>query len=289
MNFPTVHPVQGSHGGGVFDAFVTKLNPGGSALLYSTYLGGSGDDGGLGIAVDSRGSAYVTGGTSSTDFPTASPLQGFHTASGDDAFVAKIGDDTGDTPPVITVPGATMIEATGPDGAAFSFSALATDPDDDAGPVTCTPPSGSQFPLGMTTVTCSSTDTHGNTGQASFTLTVRDTTPPIVHRVTPSQTHLWPPNHRRALIRLTVDAADLVTARPICRITKVSSNEPGPRQWTITGPLSVYLVASRHGQGHGRIYTITVGCADDAGNVSSPATTTVKVAHSIMGLHSIAP
>jgi hypothetical protein len=51
------------------DAFVTKLNPTGSALLYSTYLGGSGEDGALGIAVDAAGNAYVTG-TASADFPT---------------------------------------------------------------------------------------------------------------------------------------------------------------------------------------------------------------------------
>src|SRR5206468_3695516 len=52
------------------DAFVTKLDPSGSTLIYSTYLGGSRDDRGYGIAVDSDGNAYVTGTTSSTDFPT---------------------------------------------------------------------------------------------------------------------------------------------------------------------------------------------------------------------------
>ena len=54
---------------------MAKLNPAGSALVYSTYLGGSGDDCGHGIAVDSAGNAYVTGSTDSTDFPTANPLQ----------------------------------------------------------------------------------------------------------------------------------------------------------------------------------------------------------------------
>ena len=57
------------------DAFVAKLSPAGSALVYSTYLGGSSDDAGLDIAVDSAGNAYVTGFTSSTDFPTANGLQ----------------------------------------------------------------------------------------------------------------------------------------------------------------------------------------------------------------------
>ena len=50
--------------------FVTKLNPAGSALVYSTYLGGQGFDGGGGLAVDGAGNAYVAGGTGSADFPT---------------------------------------------------------------------------------------------------------------------------------------------------------------------------------------------------------------------------
>lgn len=74
-NFPiTPGAFQGSFGGGFpnGDAFVTKLNPSGSALLYSTFLGGDNDDEGLGIAVDSAGNAYVTGFTLSKNFPTTS-------------------------------------------------------------------------------------------------------------------------------------------------------------------------------------------------------------------------
>jgi hypothetical protein len=71
IDFPTVNPVQASYRGGdqaYGDAFVAKLNTTGSALLYSTYLGGSSEDNGSGIAVDSSGNAYVTGFTTSTDF-----------------------------------------------------------------------------------------------------------------------------------------------------------------------------------------------------------------------------
>jgi hypothetical protein len=68
---------------------VAKLNASGSALVYSTYLGGSGLDEGLGIAVDASGNAYVTGGTASTNFPTANPLQAAN-GGGGNAFVAKI-------------------------------------------------------------------------------------------------------------------------------------------------------------------------------------------------------
>ena len=70
-DFPTtLRAFQTTHAGGDADAFVMKLDATGSALVFSTYLGGSDGDGGLDIAVDVAGSAYVTGGTLSTDFPT---------------------------------------------------------------------------------------------------------------------------------------------------------------------------------------------------------------------------
>jgi hypothetical protein len=97
-NFPTANPFQASYGGGTCgtgsqahacnDAFVTKLNSTGSALVYSTYLGGSADDQGFGIAVDSADNAYVAGGTSSTDFPTVNSLQPDNSPYGT-IFVAK--------------------------------------------------------------------------------------------------------------------------------------------------------------------------------------------------------
>src|SRR5215207_4863048 len=61
--------------GGAFDCFVTKLNPTGSALVYSSYLGGSSTEFGRSIALDAAGSAYVTGGTHSTNFPVKNALQ----------------------------------------------------------------------------------------------------------------------------------------------------------------------------------------------------------------------
>jgi hypothetical protein len=93
-DFPTVTAVQGSLKG-TCDGFVAELNAPGSGLVYSTFLGGSGtvqsgttlSDEGMGIAVDSSGAAYVTGGTWSTDFPTASPIQGY--GGGEDAFLSK--------------------------------------------------------------------------------------------------------------------------------------------------------------------------------------------------------
>ncbi|MBI3850749.1 MAG: SBBP repeat-containing protein [Verrucomicrobia bacterium] len=93
-NFPAVDSLQilNKNGGrGPTDVFVTKLNPSGSAVIYSTYLGGTGDDEGKGIAVDDAGSAYLTGFTASSDFPTVNPIQPFNAGGTSDAFVAKLG------------------------------------------------------------------------------------------------------------------------------------------------------------------------------------------------------
>ncbi len=92
-NFPTTPGAfrtsfQGGATGSGGDAFVAKLNTTGAALVYSTYLGGSGEDGSNGIAVDAAGNAYVTGFTNSADFPTVRPLQ--LAFGGRDAFVAKL-------------------------------------------------------------------------------------------------------------------------------------------------------------------------------------------------------
>jgi hypothetical protein len=87
-DFPTQNPFHNQLGGSD-DAFVTKLNATGTAKVYSTYLGGTDSDEGFGIAVDSAGSAYVAGRTSSTNFPVG---PGFQTGFGgfNDAFVSKL-------------------------------------------------------------------------------------------------------------------------------------------------------------------------------------------------------
>ena len=87
-DFPTVNAIQPTSPG-LGDAFVTKINASGNALVYSTYLGGSASDQGNGIAVDSAGNAYITGYTFSADFPTASAVQP-NLDGPVDAFVTKI-------------------------------------------------------------------------------------------------------------------------------------------------------------------------------------------------------
>jgi len=93
-DFPTLNALQLTSGGGYEDAFVAKINPAGNALVYSTYLGGSNDDAGSGIAVDSSGSSYVTGTSYSPDFPTANAFQpNLASTLGSNAFVTKFSPD----------------------------------------------------------------------------------------------------------------------------------------------------------------------------------------------------
>ncbi|OHB69328.1 MAG: hypothetical protein A2W23_03740 [Planctomycetes bacterium RBG_16_43_13] len=95
VDYPTVSAIQGVYGGGFLDAFVTKVNASGSALVFSTYIGGSGHEYGGGITLDAAGDIYIAGLTDSTDFPVASPLQGSN-AGWDDVFVTKM-DASGST------------------------------------------------------------------------------------------------------------------------------------------------------------------------------------------------
>jgi hypothetical protein len=97
-NYPTTPGAFQTALAGAANAVVTKLNPSGTALVYSTYLGGNQDDGGSGIALDTSGNAYITGNTSSTNFPiTPGAFQGACAGCPDsDAFVSEF-NSTGST------------------------------------------------------------------------------------------------------------------------------------------------------------------------------------------------
>jgi hypothetical protein len=116
---PTVRPGRGYGDGAAFDAFLTKFNAPASALLYSTYFGGSGLDQGVGLALDSLGNAYMTGNTFSNDFPTLNPLQATKSGSiGGDAFVVKISSASGGPRPVLN----SISPSSGAQGAAVNVT-----------------------------------------------------------------------------------------------------------------------------------------------------------------------
>jgi hypothetical protein len=87
-DFPVVHAFQSSYHGG-WDAFVAKIAPDGQSLVYSTFLGGGGEEFGYAIAVDAAGAAYVTGETQSSDFPLLGAIQ-TQLGGSEDAFVTKL-------------------------------------------------------------------------------------------------------------------------------------------------------------------------------------------------------
>jgi hypothetical protein len=93
------------------------------------------------------------------------------------------------TPPDVTTSGDMTVEATGPSGASADYTSGATDAlSGVVGETSCTPASGSTFPLGTTTVSCSAIDAAGNTGTTTMTVTVVDTTAPVVTYAGPSDT-----------------------------------------------------------------------------------------------------
>ncbi len=112
-DFPiTSGPYDSSHNGAT-DAFVAKLAASGSALIYATFLGGSGDESGYGVSVDASGDVYLAGYTTSSDFPvTAGAFDETHNGGWDDGFVVKM-NSAGDA-----LLYATFLGGTGSDGSA---------------------------------------------------------------------------------------------------------------------------------------------------------------------------
>lgn len=145
--------------------------PAGAAV---DYVASAHDSSGALAAVCSppSGSTFALGVT----VVSCSATNGAGTVSG--SFQVTVRDTT---PPTITVPADPLeAEATGPKGAAVSFSATASDAVDGAVPASCSPSSGQTFELGASSVTCTATDQSGNTSERSFNVVVHDTTGPAI-------------------------------------------------------------------------------------------------------------
>jgi hypothetical protein len=202
---------------------------------------------------------------------TATDTQGASTTG---TFTVRVADTT---PPALTLPA--DIET---NEHVVMYTATATDLVDGNVGVACTPSSGSMFATGTTSVSCSATDVHGNTGRGFFNVTVTanvDTTPPVVTSIRATPNVLEPPNHKLIPVAVAVTAVDEIDPNPVSRIVSVTGNEQmDPSDWRITGSLKVELRAERTGQEEERIYTIHVLTSDAAGN-STPSIVTVRVPH----------
>lgn len=170
--------------------------------------------------------------------------------------------------PILHLPGPITAEATSPAGAVVTYTATA----DGADSFSCSPASGSTFPLGTTTVNCAATNAAG-TSTGSFTVKVQDTTPPTISSITASPNNLWPENHKMVDVTVAVSAADLVDPSPTATIVSVTANQPinspgsgsTTPDFAITGNLTLQLRAERT-QGVNRTYTITVRVCDASNN-----------------------
>jgi hypothetical protein len=247
--------------------------PGGATVTFNV----SSADGSPVLCTPASGSTFPLGVT--TVSCSATNASGTSTGS----FQVTVVDTT---PPVITAPSVFEVEATSPAGAIANFVVTAQDLVEGDVVALCAPPSGSQFPLGTTTVVCSATDSRGNGDVTSFEVVVQDTTGPEVTSISATPNTLWPPDHRMVDVVVTATLADAVDPAPTWRIVSVTSNQPSnglgdgdqPIDWIITGPSTLQLRAE-WAQGRTRIYTITIETMDASGNVGM-ASVTVKVASS---------
>jgi hypothetical protein len=135
------------------------------------------------------------------------------------------------TAPNLTLPANKTAEATGPSGAAVSFSATATDLVDGSVAVDCTPGSGSTFPLGTTAVNCSATDTAGNSATGSFSVTVQDTTPPTLNL--PSSITTPATGISGAVVTYSTSASDLVNGSVAVSCSPASGSTFAPGTTTV--------------------------------------------------------
>ena len=191
-------------------------------------------------------------------------------------------------PPVITCPAnITRPNAPGQCGTTVTYAATATDNCTSTVTVTVQPASGSFFPVGTTTVTARATDGSGNTATCSFTVTVNDVEPPVIHDLAVTPPVLWPPNHKMKVVTADYTSTDNCPGPITCQIT-VTSNEPedgtgdgdAAPDWEILNDHHLKLRAERAGNGNGRIYTVKISCTDQYGNTGT-GTRTVLVPKSM--------
>jgi len=288
-DFPVTSGLQSTFSGGGSDGFVIKVNPRGSGVMFSSYLGGSSLDAISGLALGSSGAVYVAGTTTSADFPTRNALQ---TQSGGDrdVFLTRL---TWEPDPVlnadagpdrlvsanesctgtVTLDGSRSTTTVGHPITKYIWSSqLGTA----IGPTpTFILPRLGTYPFSLTVL-----NTEPEIAFDSVQVTLADTTPPAIGSATPSPSILWPPNGAMLPVSIALaDVTDQCSGPVTCRIEFVTSNEPlAADDWQLAGPLTVQLRADRLGEGTGRVYTIGIRCSDAAGNSASKVVT-VRVPH----------
>jgi hypothetical protein len=191
-------------------------------------------------------------------------------------------------PPVVTCP-ANITKPNDPGlcGAIVTYPAATASDNCSGTTITYSKVSGSFFDVGTTTVVVTATDRSNNTATCSFTITVNDVEPPVIHDLIALPPVLWPPNHKMKNVNVNYTSTDNCPGPITCHITVVSDepeNGTGDADtapdWQITDDHHIKLRAERAGNGNGRVYTVTVSCTDQYGNTGT-GTKTVLVPKSM--------
>lgn len=187
---------------------VEATGPAGATVVYATSALDAVDGA---VEVDCSPASGTTFGLGDTTVECSATDANDNSAEG--SFVVHVVDTT---PPAVTVPTDITVEATGPGGAVVEFSATSDDAVSGPGVATCSPSSGSLFPVAATEVECSILDAAGNDGTASFTVTVKDTTKPVLSL--PSTITAEATGPGGAVVDFTATATDIVSGAltPAC-------------------------------------------------------------------------
>ncbi len=246
-SFPTHNAFQASYGGGFSDAFLTELDASGIRLAFSTFLGGSAMDEGLGITVNESGSVYVVGETGSPNFPTANAIQSSYAGGGSDAFVAQFSAD----PEGFRLVYSTYLGGSGYDRA-YSIAVDAT---------------GNAYLTGYAESPDFPTVNpfQGNFGglQDGFVAKI-GSRPPVVD-CSVNSPMLWPPNHRLVNVGLTINVTAGDDPDPALQIQVFGNDNAGSSDAQDIAPDTLKLRAERTGNGNGRVYLIVAQATDATG------------------------
>jgi hypothetical protein len=230
------------------DMTVNTGTPSGTSVTYSASATDI-VDGAISPSCDPPSGANFPVGTTTVNC-SATDAHG-NTANGSFHVTVVLVDTT---PPVLTGVSDVSVEANGPTGSVVIFP-TPTAVDDVDGPIAvviCSPASGTTFPLGVTTVVCSATDSHGNTGMASFTVRVVDSTPP--HLIAPADLNVY------ATIDTGIPASDPTVSAWLAQANADDIADPNP---TVTNDAPTFFAVGTT--------TITFTAHDASGNTASAA------------------
>src|SRR6266542_3965591 len=245
---------------------VGTTNPAGAAVTWENPTATDIVDGSITAScVPASGSTFAIGSTTVACTATDS-----HGNSAQTQFTVTVTlDDT--QAPTLNTPGDQTVEATGPSGAAVSYSVTATDTEDPSPTIACNHASGSMFPLGTTAVTCTATDANGNGATATFNVTVRDTTAPVLN--IPSNQEVGTTNPAGAAVTW-----ENPTATDIVDGSITASCVPASGSTFAIGSTTVACTATdSHGNSAQTQFTVTVTLDDtQAPTLNTPGDQTVE-------------